>query len=95
MTGNHTPSVDNPAARPVVVAPDRWCGECDCDVGPFAERHVAHAFVGLGAEHGSYEVFRFQLFSAPGGWYLRITRAAPPPTAPPPRTTDPIPAGSP
>jgi hypothetical protein len=37
------------------VAPNAWLGECDCIIGPFAERRIAAAFANAMVEFGQYE----------------------------------------
>jgi hypothetical protein len=38
-----------------VVAPNAWMGECDCIIGPFAQRGVAAAFANAMVEFGQFE----------------------------------------
>lgn len=38
-----------------VIAPNLWLGECDCLIGPFAQRQLAEAFSSAMVEFGHYE----------------------------------------
>jgi hypothetical protein len=53
-----------------VVAPNRWLGEPDALVGPFASREVAERFVGATVEFGQPERAPFALVRKGERWYL-------------------------
>lgn len=72
------------SATTSTLAPHRWCGECDCRLGPFDSEHAARAFTGLYGDGAAYETYRFLLLREPHGWYLQVeAQRAPAPAAPP------------
>ena len=64
------------------IAPHRWCGECDCLIGPFPHDRAAHLFTGAGPAGEAYETYRFQIVRTRDGVYLEVTRAREPASDP-------------
>ncbi len=57
------------------MAPNRWCGQEDCVVGPFSSREVAENFASRRVTFGQFEVYRFDIFAQGDGWYVEVVSA--------------------
>ena len=54
------------------TTPNRWTGEADCVLGPFARREVADRFLDLGAVSGASSAYVPLLFEHEGAWYVDL-----------------------
>ncbi len=68
--GNHFRSI-----RPIL--PNLWQGECDCVVGPFANKQVAEYFANRVVDFGQYDAFSQRVFAKRDAYYVEVKRLEP------------------
>jgi len=69
FTPDRNPSDDRTPRH--TVAPNRWLGECDSLIGPFASRRAAEWFANAMVDFGQYECLRETIVVHAGLYYVQ------------------------
>ncbi len=61
-----------PRGRSQVVLPNKWQGESNCAIGPFASRALAEYFANPVTDFGHFDAFTCKLFAENNSWYVEV-----------------------